>query len=88
MAQREWPEWWEWEIEITSHLEKRMEDRDFTEFELRDMLGDASGFEPDEEPGRWVIHSRRGSVAWEIIVEPDESDEKLVIVTAYAINLS
>jgi hypothetical protein len=34
----EWPTWWEWEIEITSHLETRMEDRDFTEIDLRQML--------------------------------------------------
>ena len=37
----EWPAWWEWELEITPHLEKRMEDRDFTEIELREMLEQA-----------------------------------------------
>jgi hypothetical protein len=25
------PGWWEWEVELTSHLQKRMEDRDFTD---------------------------------------------------------
>jgi hypothetical protein len=25
------PEWWEWELELTPHVEKRMEDRGFTE---------------------------------------------------------
>jgi hypothetical protein len=33
-----WPVWWEWELEITPHLEKRMEDREFTEVDLRAML--------------------------------------------------
>jgi hypothetical protein len=37
----EWPVWWEWEIEITPYLEKRMEDRDFTGIELREMLEQA-----------------------------------------------
>lgn len=81
----EWPEWWEWEIELTSHLEKRMEDRCFTELDLRDMLDDASDHEPDEELGRWVIHSSHGNAPWEIIVEPDDSDKRLVIVTAYPV---
>ena len=25
------PEWWDWELELTPHVEKRMEDRTFTE---------------------------------------------------------
>lgn len=33
-----WPHWWDWEIELTPHLEKRMEDRGFTELDLRGML--------------------------------------------------
>ncbi len=39
-----WPAWWEWEIELTPHLEKRMEDRDFTEVDLRAMLQRARGY--------------------------------------------
>jgi len=27
----EWPEWWGWELEFTSHLLKRMIDRGFSE---------------------------------------------------------
>jgi hypothetical protein len=42
-----WPPWWEWEIELTPHLEKRMEDRDFTEVDLRAMLHRARGFKLD-----------------------------------------
>lgn len=33
-----WPAWWAWELEITPHVEKRMEPRGFTEIELREML--------------------------------------------------
>lgn len=32
---RPWPDWWEWEIDLTPHLLKRMEDRDFSEVDLR-----------------------------------------------------
>ena len=39
---REWPDWWDWELEFTPHLIKRMIDRQFNEVELRAMLADAS----------------------------------------------
>ena len=43
---KDWPDWWEWELEFTSHLEKRMEDRDFTELDLRAMLERAESYWP------------------------------------------
>ena len=78
-----WPEWWNWELEITPHLEKRMVDRQFTETDLRAMLEDAENYRPDLEVGRWVIETRFRGVRWEIIVEPDLEDLLLVGVTAY-----
>lgn len=51
----EFPTWWEWELELTPHLEKRMD----TRFRERH---------------------------WEVIVEPDDSEELLVVVTAYGVN--
>lgn len=36
-----WPPWWDWDLELTAHLERRMEDRSFTESDLRRMLEDA-----------------------------------------------
>ena len=42
-----WPDWWEWELELTPHLEKRMEDREFTEVDLRAMLERAEGHHRD-----------------------------------------
>jgi hypothetical protein len=44
------PTWWEWELELTPHLQKRMEDRDFTEVDLRVMLGGASAMGPTSCP--------------------------------------
>ena len=36
-----WPSWWEWELGFTAHVEARMEERGFSEIELRTMLDDA-----------------------------------------------
>jgi hypothetical protein len=82
-----WPAWWEWEIELTPHLEKRMEDRDFTEVDLRAMLHRARGFKDDVVGGRFVIETDHKRAAWEVIVEPDEMDHLLVVVTAYPVSL-
>ena len=40
------PEWWDWELELTPHVEKRMEDRTFSEVDLRLMLGARDGLSP------------------------------------------
>ena len=39
------PTWWDWELELSFHLEKRMLQRDFTEIDLRTMLDRATGYE-------------------------------------------
>ncbi|HEU4600692.1 MAG TPA: hypothetical protein VFS24_01930 [Steroidobacteraceae bacterium] len=81
-----WPPWWDWELELASHLFKRMADRDFSEVELRRMLFAASDFRRDVVPGRWVIETRHKRKAWEVIVEPDSSAQVLVVVTAYPVS--
>ena len=77
--------WWEWELEFSSHLLKRMTDRQFTEVDLRRMLERAKGFRPDIEEGRWVIDVRHKRKVWGVIVEPDMTSQLLVIVTAYPV---
>lgn len=47
MSRRDWPEWWDWELELSPHLFKRMDDRRFTEIDLRRMLERATGYRPD-----------------------------------------
>ena len=81
-----WPEGWEWELELSSHLFKRMASRDFTEIEVRDMLSKASGFRRDVVPGRWIIETRHKRKPWEVIVEPDADAQVLVVVTAYLVS--
>ena len=81
-----WPEWWEWELELSSHLFKRMAERDFSEIEVRRMLSVASSFRADVVPGRWIIETRHRRKAWEVIVEPDRDAQVLVVITAYLIS--
>jgi hypothetical protein len=80
-----WPEWWDWELELVSHLERRMEDRDFNELELREMLEVADGYRPDVVEDRFVIQTRHRGARWEVIVEPDPDDELLLVITAYRV---
>ena len=40
------PEWWEWELGFDSRIGDRMEERGFSEVELRAMLEDATGLSP------------------------------------------
>jgi len=56
---------------------------EFTELDVRQMLEDASSLRPDVEEGRWVVTTRHRRRAWEIIVEPDEAEHVLVVITAY-----
>jgi len=81
-----WPSWWDWELELTPHVEKRMEDRSFSETDLRLMLEGAILLKPDLVEGRHVVETRHGGRAWEVIVEPDEIDRLLVVVTAYPVD--
>jgi hypothetical protein len=80
-----WPPWWKWDLEITPHVERRMEDRDFTEVDLRDMMEKAAGFRADFIEGRFVIETDFRGRRWEVIVEPDAVDGLLVVITAYAV---
>jgi hypothetical protein len=80
-----WPAWWQWELELSSHLLKRMLDRQFSEIDLRAMMEGATGLREDTEPGRWVVETFYGSQAWEVVVEPDDGDSLLVVITAYPV---
>ena len=80
-----WPEWWDWELELSSHLLKRMEDRQFSEFDVRQMLSAASDLRQDIVPDRWVIETRHRRSSWEVIVEPDPEAQLLIVITAYPI---
>lgn len=78
-----WPSWWDWELDFTPHLLKRMEDRDFTEVDLRGMLERATGFRPDVVEQRFLIETRLRGREWEVIVEPEVETSLLIVITAY-----
>ena len=80
----DWPDWWHWELELTPHLLKRMVDRGFNEVDLRQMLEQATGYHPAVTEGRFIIAARYDGTDWEIVVEPDELTQQLLIITAYA----
>ena len=79
----DWPPWWTWELELTPHLERRMEDRDFSEVDLRRMLAVASRYLPDVVLGRFAVDTRHSARRWIVIVEPDAAEQLLVVITAY-----
>lgn len=81
-----WPDWWTWDLEFTPHAENRMEERGITEVELRELLERAVGLRDDVVEGRFVATGRCRSRTWEVIVEPDGTDEVVVVVTAYPID--
>ena len=63
-----------------------MEDRGFNEMDLRRMLEHAAGHRPDIIEGRFVIGVRHAAQPWEVIVEPDEMRQLLVVITAYPVD--
>jgi hypothetical protein len=79
----QWPEWWDWKLAFTYHVELRMEDRDFTELELRRMLDVAAGVQPGRVPGRFQVATRHGGKGWIVVLEPDLEERLLYVVTAY-----
>lgn len=85
LRETHWPEWWEWELELSPHLLKRMVDRQFNEVDLRTMLERARTHREAGTEGRWIIRTRHQHRDWEVIVEPDPEDELLVVVTAYEV---
>lgn len=76
------PDWWEWELEISSHCLKRMTERGFNEAELRAMMEDATSVEYQDH-GTFIVQTSHESVRWEVIVIPEHDKEVTIVVTAY-----
>lgn len=77
------PEWWDWELAFTEHIERRMEERGFSEVELREMLEGAVELRPGRRAGRWEVGTQHAGRPWIVVVEPDEEEELVFVVTAY-----
>lgn len=73
---------------MADNIERRMEDRGFSEVELRRMLQDATSLAEDKVEGRWAVATRHNKVSWTVIVEPDRDVDLLVIATAFPIEVT
>lgn len=60
-----------------------MEDRRFTEIDLRRILQRASGRRDDVVEGGFIETRHRGK-AWDVIVEPDQ-ERQLLVIAAYPV---
>ena len=80
------PEWWDWELAFTAHVELRMEQRGVTEVDVRAMLERATRYEPSVVEGRFMIHAIHQQRPWIVIVEPDAEAKLQVVVTVYEVS--
>lgn len=67
----DWPPWWEWELDLWSHLRRMMEY--------------ANGYRRARREGRWIITTKHRGKDWEIVVQPDPDTKYLGVVTAYEV---
>jgi hypothetical protein len=44
------PDWWEWNLAFTPHVESRMDEREFSELDLRAMIADATDLVSSRRP--------------------------------------
>ena len=82
---RDWPEWWNYELVLSPHLIERMQERGFSELDLRTMRKEAAGYHPSVVSGRFLIRTHHARQMWEIVVEPDELEKTLLVITAYGV---
>jgi hypothetical protein len=79
------PEWWDWDIELSTHALERMGDRDFTELDVRRMFDAAIAVRRSDWP-RWEIHTRLRGSPWRMIVELDIQRYVVNVITAHPLN--
>ncbi len=79
------PAWWDWELVLSPHVIRRMSKRRFSEIDLRSMLEEAFVIGPSRIEGRWLLRVSFERRLWKVVVEPDEFERRLVVVTAYPV---
>ena len=62
-----------------------MEDRGFTEVELRRMIEKAKRLRRLPRRGRWAVETMHKGTRWEVIVKPETMTKRLEIITAYPV---
>lgn len=79
------PAWWNFDLELSPHIEERRIDRGFSEVDLRMMVEAAGNVRPATTSGRWIVETSHDGDSWAVIVEPDERDLVIVVITAYRV---
>lgn len=77
------PEWQDWDLSFTAHVELRMEQRGVTEVDVRAMLEGVTQYDPSVVTGRFMLRASHKRRAWTVVVEPDPDVRQLVVVTVY-----
>lgn len=62
------PDWWEWNLAFTPHVESRMDEREFSELDLRAMIADATDLVSSRRPGRFLTSTRLQGRPWTIVL--------------------
>jgi hypothetical protein len=62
-----------------------MTDRGFSEIDLRLMFETTAAIRRGVAKGRWILETAHEDDAWEVVVEPDEHDQVIVVITAYRV---
>jgi len=77
------PDWWDWELGFTAHVESRMEERSISELDLRRVLEDATELSPGRQAGRFLVWARHEGRRWVVVLEPDSDERVAYVVTAF-----
>lgn len=70
---------------MSPHVEDRMIERDFSEADLRLMIEVADGLRLAGSTRRWIVETVHLGDAWEVVVQADELDRVIVVITAYKV---
>lgn len=68
------PDGWDFELELSPHVEAWMVDRGFTEIDLRPMPERAMRIRPSRSAGRFVVETVHDDDVCEVVLGPDERD--------------
>jgi len=85
MALETHPDWWNFELELSPHVEERMIDRGFSEVDLRLMIETTGAIRRGGAKRPMDLGTAHDGDAWEVVVEPDERDQVIVVITAYRV---
>jgi hypothetical protein len=79
------PDWWDFELELSPHLEDRIILSRFLGGRSPAVIEVAQDLGVGKTPGRWIVRTSHLGEAWDVVVEPDELDRVIVVITAYKV---